>query len=225
MRYDRLAVAMLQAYFLGSGMATVVPAPIFAHLKSRPELSVPDIQFIIRTVPGLVHPWFPGFKPAYRDGFAIRPILLHPESRGRLELRSADPQDTVKVFQNFFSVDSDIATMREGVCMARRATVQLPMDAYRGDEIDPGISVDSNDELDAWIRETAETAHHPCCTCPMGASEMAVLDGEMKVRGTDGLRVVDGSALPDMPSGNTNAPILMMAEKAADMILGRRSVI
>ena len=74
--------------------------------------------------------------------------------------------------------------------------MQLPMDAYRGDEIDPGISVDSNDELDAWIRETAETAHHPCCTCPMGASEMAVLDGEMKVRGTDGLRVVDGSALP-----------------------------
>jgi len=223
MRYDRLAVAMLRAHFFGSGMATVVPAPIFAHLKSRPELSVPDIQFIIRGVPGLVHPWFPGFKPAYRDGFAIRPVLLHPESRGRLELRSAEPHDSVKVFQNFFSVDSDIATLREGVRMARRATVQLPMDAYRGDEIDPGISVDSNDELDAWIRETAETAHHPCCTCPMGASEMAVLDGEMKVRGTDGLRVVDGSALPDMPSGNTNAPILMMAEKAADMILGRRS--
>jgi len=225
MRYDRLAVAMLQAYFLGTGMATVVPAPIFAHLKSRPELSVPDIQFIIRSVPDPVHPWIPGFKPAYRDGFAVRPVLLHPQSRGRLELRSAEPLDTVKVFQNFFSVDSDIATMREGVRMARRATVQLPMDAYRGDEIDPGISVDSDDGLDAWIRETAMTAHHPCCTCSMGASEMAVLDGEMKVRGTDGLRVVDGSAMPDMPSGNTNAPILMMAEKAADMILGRRSVI
>ena len=225
MRYDRLAISMLQAHFLGSGMATVVPAPIFAHLKSRPELSVPDIQFIIRTVPGLVHPWFPGFKSAYRDGFAVRPVLLHPESRGRLELRSAEPRDTVRVFQNFFSVDSDIATLREGVRMARRATVQVPMDAYRGDEIDPGISVDSDDELDAWIRETAMTAHHPCCTCPMGASETAVLDGEMKVRGTDGLRVVDGSAMPDMPSGNTNAPILMMAEKAADMILGRQSVI
>ncbi len=224
MRYDRLALGMLQAHFFGSGMATVVPAPIFAHLKSRPELSVPDIQFIIRTVPGLVHPWFPGFRPAYRDGFAVRPVLLHPESRGRLELRSADPRDTVKVFQNFFSVDSDIATMREGVRMARRSTVQAPMDAYRGDEIDPGVSMDSDDELDAWIRETVMTAHHPCCTCAMGAGEMAVLDGEMKVRGTERLRVVDGSALPDMPSGNTNAPILMMAEKAADMILGRHPV-
>ncbi|MBH64086.1 MAG: dehydrogenase [Alphaproteobacteria bacterium] len=224
MRYDRLVLGMLQAHFFGSGMATVVPAPIFAHLKSRPELSVPDIQFIIRTVPGLVHPWFPGFRPAYRDGFAVRPVLLHPESRGRLELRSADPRDTVKVFQNFFSVDSDIATMREGVRMARRSTVQAPMDAYRGDEIDPGVSMHSDDELDAWIRETVMTAHHPCCTCAMGAGKMAVLDGEMKVRGTEGLRVVDGSVLPDMPSGNTNAPILMMAEKAADMILGRHPV-
>lgn len=224
MRYDRLAFAMVRAQLLGSGMATVVPAPVFAHLKSRPELSVPDIQFIIRSVPGVVYPWFPGFKPAYRDGFGIRPVLLHPESRGRLELRSSDPNDTVKVFQNFFNVDCDIATMREGVRMARRSTVQTPMDEFRGDEIDPGISLDSDAELDAWIRETAETAHHPCCTCAMGSSEMAVLNGEMKVRGTDTLRVVDGSALPDLPSGNTNAPILMMAEKAADMILGRKSV-
>lgn len=224
MRYDRLALAMLRAQFLGSGMATIVPAPVFAHLKSRPELTVPDIQFIIRWVPGIVYPWFPGLKPAYRDGFGIRPVLLHPESRGRLELRSADPRDTVKVFQNFFTVDSDIVTMREGIRMARRSTVQAPMDDFRGEEIDPGISVDSDDELDAWIRETAETAHHPCCTCAMGSSKMAVLDNEMKVRGTEALRVVDGAALPDLPSGNTNAPILMMAEKAADIILGRKSV-
>lgn len=224
MRYDRLALAMMQAHFFGTGPATIVPAPLFAHLKSRPELAVPDIQFIIRSVPGLVHPWFPGFKEPFKDGFGIRPVLLHPESRGYLRLRSADPRDTMKVFQNFFSAEGDMATLREGVRMARRATVQSPMDPYRGDEIDPGIAVDDDADIDAWIRETTITAHHPTCTCPMGIGEKAVLDHEMHVRGTENLRVVDASAMPDLPSGNTNAPVLMMAEKAADMILGRNSV-
>jgi len=223
MRYDRLALAMLQAHFFGAGPATVVPAPLFAHLKSRPELAVPDIQFIIRSVPGHVHPWFPGIKPAFRDGFGIRPVLLHPESRGHLRLRSADPRDTVTVFQNFFAVDSDMAALREGVRMARRATVQAPLDPYRGDEIDPGIAVDDDKDIDAWIRETTVTAHHPACTCAMGVGERAVLDAEMKVRGTEALRVVDASAMPDLTSGNINAPVLMMAEKASEMILGEPS--
>ena len=224
MRYDRLALAILQAHFFGTGPATVVPAPLFAHLKSRPELAVPDIQFIIRSVPGVLYPWFPGYKSPFRDGFGIRPVLLHPESRGHLELRSSDPRETMKVFQNFFSVESDMATLREGVRMARRATVQSPMDPYRGDEIDPGVAVDEDNEIDAWIRETMITAHHPTCTCPMGVGDTAVLDSEMRVRGTEALRVVDASAMPDLPSGNTNAPVLMMAEKGSDMILGRRSV-
>lgn len=224
MRFDRLAVAMMQAHFFGKGPATVVPAPLFAHLKSRPELAVPDIQFIIRAVPGNVHVWFPGIKPAFRDGFGIRPVLLHPESRGHLRLRSADPNDTVKVFQNFFSVDSDMATLREGVRMARRATVQAPLDPYRGDEIDPGIQVDNDKDIDDWIRETTITAHHPACTCAMGVGETAVLDPEMKVRGFENLRVVDASAMPDLTSGNINAPVLMMAEKASEMILAKTSV-
>ena len=168
MRYDRLALAMMQAHFFGTGPATVVPAPLFAHLKSRPELAVPDIQFIIRSVPGVLHPWFPGFKSPFRDGFGIRPVLLHPESRGHLELRSSDPRETMKVFQNFFSVESDMATLREGVRMARRATVQSPMDPYRGEEIDPGVAVDEDNEIDAWIRETMITAHHPDLYVPDG---------------------------------------------------------
>ena len=165
-------------------------------------------------MPGHVPPWFPGIKPAFRDGFGIRPVLLHPESRGHLRLRSADPRDTVKVFQNFFSVDSDMAALREGVRMARRATVQAPLDPYQGDEIDPGIAVDDDKDI---------TAHHPACTCAMGVGERAVLDAELKVRGTEALRVVDASAMPDLTSGNINAPVLMMAEKASEMILGRPS--
>ena len=96
------------------------------------------------------------------------------------------------------------------------------MDTFRGDEIDPGVAVDEDADIDAWIRETAITAHHPTCTCPMGVGGEAVLDHQMQVRGATGLRVVDASAMPDLPSGNTNAPVLMMAEKGSDMILGRK---
>ena len=118
----------------------------------------------------------------------------------------------MKVFQNFFSVESDMATLREGVRMARRATVQSPMDPYRGEEIDPGVAVDEDNEIDAWIRETMITAHHPTCTCPMGVGDTAVLDSEMRA-GNGGAALVDASYMPDLPSGNTNAPVLMMAEK------------
>ncbi len=221
MRFDRIAMAMVQAHFFGSGPATVLPVGMVGHIRSRPELAVPDLQFIVRGVPGYPQIWFPGIRRAYADGIGIRPVLLHPESRGHLELRSADPRDRVKVFQNFFAVDSDIATLREGVRIARRVTVQPPMDPFRGDEIEPGVAVDRDDELDAWIRETTITAHHPTCTCAMGAGDRAVLDGRMQVRSLESLRVIDASAMPDLPSGNTNAPVLMMAEKGADMILGR----
>jgi len=225
MRFDRMAMSMLQAHFFGKGYATVLPGGLLGHVKSRPELAVPDIQFIFRGLPGYAHLWFPVLKPAYEDGFGIRPILLHPESRGRLELRSADPRENVKVFQNFFSASDDLAKLREGVRMARRATVQAPLDPYRGDEIDPGIHIESDDAIDDWIRETMVTAHHPACTCAMGVGPMSVLNPDMTVKGIESLRVVDAAAMPDLTSGNINAPVLMMAEKASDMMLGKASAV
>ncbi|MEC7203358.1 MAG: GMC oxidoreductase [Pseudomonadota bacterium] len=162
-------------------------------------------------------------KTAYEDGCCIRPVLLHPENCGRLELRSADPQENVKVFQNFFSVNNDLVKFCEGVRMARRVTVQAQLSPYRGDEINPGVHVDSDDAIDDWIRETMVTAHHPACTCAMGVGELSVLNPDMTVKGAQSLRVVDASAMPDLTSGNINAPVLMMAEKASDMILGNFS--
>ena len=219
MRFDRMTRAMFEAYFFGRGAATKMPMGFVGFIKSRPELAVPDLQFMMRGVLNNMHMWFPGIKAPFLDGFGIRPVLLHPESRGWLKLQSADARDRVKVFQNYFGVQSDLIPLREGVRMIRSFAMRPEMDDFRGEEIDPGLSVQKDDEIDAWTRSTVITAHHPACTCAMGIGDRAVLDPAMKVRGFERLRVVDASAMPDLPSGNTNAPVMMMAAKAADMIL------
>ena len=169
--------------FLRHGSCTVLPGGLLGQAKSRPELAVPDIQFIFRSLPAPAHLWFSFLKTAYEDGCCIRPVLLHPESCGRLELRSADPQENVKVFQNFFSVNNDLVKFCEGVRMARRVTVQAQLSPYRGDEINPGVYVDSDDAIDDWIRETTVTAHHPACTFAIVVGELSVLNPDMTVKG------------------------------------------
>ena len=129
-----------------------------------------------------------------------------------------DPRDRIKVFQNFFDHEDDLAVLREGVRIIRRFTMRPEMDPFRGQEIDPGPSVMTNDEIDDWTRRSMTTAYHPVGTCAMGTGPMAVLDPDLRLRGFEGIRVVDASAMPDLPSGNTNVPVLMMAAKAADAI-------
>jgi 4-pyridoxate dehydrogenase len=220
MRFDRMAFAMLRAYLAGTGPATVVPGGLHAFVKTRPELAVPDIEFMFRGAPPHAHLWFPYLKPPYLDGFGIRPALLHPESRGEVLLRSADPRDPPRIFGNFLSVSGDLARLREGFKRARATAYQRALDPYRGVETAPGVEVKSDDEIDAWIRTTVITAHHPCATCAMGIGPDSVLDPQLRVRGVAGLRVVDASAMPDLVSAHINACVLMMAEKAADMIRG-----
>ena len=165
--------------------------------------------------------WFPGIKPAYTDGFGLRPVLLHPESRGEVLLRSADPFDKVRIIQNFLDVPGDLETLRTGVKVAREMMHQPAMDEMRGTETAPGDSVKSDTEIDDWIRRTAVTAHHPSCTTPMGTNDEAVLDTECRVKGAENLRVVDASAMPDLVSGNIHAAVLVIAEKVSDHILGK----
>ncbi len=221
MRFDQAAINVTRAYLLGTGPATDLPSGFMAFLKTRPELEIPDMQFLVRTVPGDAGPWFPGFKRAYRDGFGCRPVLLHPESRGELKLASADPRAPIRIHQNFLSTENDIRTMRDGFKMVREVAMQKPLDPFRGEETAPGKDVQSDADIDAFIRNTSATAHHPCATCKMGIDDMAVVDGECKVRGVDGLRVIDASVFPDLVGGNINAPVLMIAEKMADAIRGR----
>jgi choline dehydrogenase-like flavoprotein len=221
MRLDRLTVDMARAYLFGTGPGTVLPSRLHAFLKTRRELPVPDIQFLFRGAPARAHPWFPGVRPPYEDSFGIRPVMLHPESRGRLRLRSSDPAAPIRIAQNFLASDRDVATIREGVKLARDVARRPGLDGFRGREVSPGADCRTDAEIDAFVRRTAITAHHPCATCRMGSDADSVLDPELRVRGVEGLRVVDASAMPDLVSGNINACVLMIAEKAADLVLGR----
>jgi choline dehydrogenase/4-pyridoxate dehydrogenase len=223
MRADRIAVEIGKAYFRGEGIAADLPGGVMAFLKSSPGLAVPDIQLLFSAAPMTAHPYFPPFVAPYADSFGCRAVLLRSESRGRIELASADPGAPPRIRQNFLASDKDWATLRAGVRLVREIGRQPPLASFTTGEISPGLDCRSDAEIDAHARATAITVHHPLGTCKMGRASdpMAVVDPELKVLGIDGLRVVDASVMPDLVGGNINAPVIMIAEKAADLIRGR----
>jgi 4-pyridoxate dehydrogenase len=221
MRLDKMALNMMRAWMFGTGPATVVPGGLHAFIKTRPELAAPNIEFMFRGAPPAAALWFPGWKKPYEDGYGIRPCLLHPDSRGEVMLRSNDPRDKVKIVTNFFSAPNDLPTLREGFKIAREIAAQPPLERFRGAEVSPGPKVKTDAEIDNWIRNVAATANHPASTCVMGIGPHAVVDPQFRVNGVEQLRVVDASAMPDLVSAHINACVLMMAEKASDMIRGK----
>ena len=223
MRLDRAVMALAQAYCFGTGPAAETPSGWTGFVKSRPDVALPDIQFLFRAVPGGAGPWLAPFKPPFADGFALRAVMLRPESRGEIRLASDDPRETVRIQQNFLSTENDRRTIRDGLKLVRRLCATPPLADFAQRELAPGPSVQSDAELDAYIRATAATAHHPLGTCKMGPASdpMAVVDSQLRLYGIDGLRVVDASVMPDLVGGNINAPVIMIAEKAADLIRGR----
>jgi 4-pyridoxate dehydrogenase len=220
-RADRLALGLARAYFAGQGPATDVPSGFMAFIKTDPSLAIPDIQLLFRSGTSEAGPWFPGIKKAWTDGFICRPILLRPASRGRIRLRSAEPSERVRIEQNFLSVDADLATLRTGLKLLREVAAQAPLVPFCGSELAPGKEVQSDADLDAYIRSRPATAHHPCGTCRMGNDEEAVVDPTLKLSGIEGLRVADASVMPDLVGGNINAAVIAIAEKAADLIAGK----
>ena len=222
MRTDRIARELAKAYLFGTGFAADVPGGITAFLKSRDDVPLPDIQFLFTAAPLGAWPYFPPFKKPFNDGFATRIVMLHPESRGQVALRSNNPEDHPRIHQNFLSRDYDWQALRRGVEIARDVAAQPEMKPFIGREIAPGLEKSSNQEVDAHIRATSITVHHPAGTCRMGLDEGAVVDPELQVRGVEGLRVVDASVMPDLVSGNINAAVVMIAEKAADLIKQQR---
>jgi choline dehydrogenase len=138
-------------------------------------------------------------------------------------LRSGDPADDPAIFANYLATETDLRTLREGVRIARRVAAQPALNAYRTAEHQPGDAVQTDAEIDAWIRRASETIYHPVGTCRMGApgDPTAVVDDQLRVVGLQGLRVVDASVMPTLVGGNTNAPTIMVAERAADLLLGR----
>lgn len=223
MRLDRAALGFARALLGRSGYFATVPSGILGFVPSSAGVTTPDIEFFFPLLPPWAHFWLPWIRPAYPDGFGVRPVLLRPKSRGRVRLRTADPRDPVAFTFDYFSDADDMARMREGVKLARRLAASTALDIHRGRELQPGPDVVSDDEIEAWIRESVLSVEHASCTCPMGEGAGSVLDARMRVRGVNGLRVVDASAMPDLVSAHINACVIMMAEKAAEMIAGRSS--
>ena len=222
MRADRIARSLAQAYLFGRGFATELPSGWTAFLASEPGLAQPDIQLLAHAAPMVAAPWLRPFKPPFADGFACLAVLLHPESRGTVELASADPLVAPRIRPDMLATDRDWTTLRRGIRLVQAIGRQTPLARFVAAEVAPGPNA-SDADLDAHIRATAITVHHPLGTCRMGTASdaSAVLDQNLRVRGIEALRVVDASVIPDMPGGNINAAVVMIAEKAADLILGK----
>lgn len=158
-------------------------------------------------------------KPTH--GFLIHVYQLRPESRGNISLRSSNPAEKPIIEANYLSKNEDLVVLRQGVRIARYLATQKSFDSYRGEEIAPGATIESNTDLDNWIRANATTSYHPVGTCRMGSDIRAVVDPALRVQGLTGLRIADASIMPTITGGNTNAPTIMIGEKAADLILDR----
>ena len=191
-----------------------------AFVRSRDALRIPNLQY--HFVPIAMS--YDGRNPAAGHGFQMHVGPMKGTSLGRVRIRSGDPRDLPSIVFNYLTTESDRQDMRDAVRLSREIAAQRPFDPYRGEELGPGPGVGDDDAaIDAWVRRNAESAYHPSCTCAMGAADdpQAVTDGEGRVHGVDGLRVVDASIMPRIVNGNLNAPTIMIAEKLADAIRDR----
>jgi 4-pyridoxate dehydrogenase len=221
MRADRVALSLAQAYVARSGAWTDLPSGWTAFLKTSDAQTLPDVQILFRCMPTNASPYFAPFKRPYDDGFAVRALLLRPESRGEVTLASADPARPPRIRFDFLAREADRRTLRAGIRTIRDLVAQPALRDFVASELAPGAPMQSDAELDAHIAATSATAHHPMGTCAMGTGDDAVVDAQLRVRGVDALRVVDASVIPQPIGGNINAAVIMIAERAADLLRGR----
>ncbi|HCF4974410.1 GMC family oxidoreductase [Pseudomonas aeruginosa] len=225
MRADRIVLDVLRTLLGGNGFSSRIPAAAVGLVRSHADLAHPDVQLILAAGPMNAAPYLEPFKRPYSDAFAIKGVYLTPESRGQVTLQSADPEQPACIRQHFLTRENDCIAVRQMFRRMREIGAQPGLEAFIAEELAPGLRVQSDAEVDAFIRSQAITLHHPVGTCRMGPDEdpQAVLDNQMRVRGVRALRVVDGSAIPRIIRGPTNALIMMMAERAADFITGKAS--
>ncbi len=223
-RLERGAFSVVRAVLMRSGPASGFPLEGGAFLRTSRDLEVPDIQFHFAAGNLLS----PVRRPFARhstdhmrpDAFMCHVCQLRPESRGEVRLRSSDPHAAPAIQPNYLSAPRDRDVMRAGFKIMRDVMHRPALAALSRGEVWPDPAVRTDAEIDAYIRETSSTVYHPVGTCRMGSDEDAVVDEALRVRGVEGLRVVDASVMPTLVGGNTHAPTVMIAEKAADMMLG-----
>jgi 4-pyridoxate dehydrogenase len=224
MRVDRLALGLIDSFALGRGFMTDLPGGITGFVKSDTAQALPDIQLLFIAGSLLAAPYLQPFRKPFADSFACRIVLLRPQSRGAITLASSDPLAAPRINQGLLSTADDWKALRNGIALFRDIARRPELKPFIARELGPGPEVKTEVQLEDYVRRTAVTAHHPAGTCKMGSDvdPMAVVDDRLSVRGTSGLRVVDASVFPDLVGGNINAPTIMIAERAADLIHGRR---
>ncbi|RUG35850.1 choline dehydrogenase [Pseudomonas aeruginosa] len=207
-----------QWLFLGKGLGASNQFEAGGFIRTREAFEWPNIQF--HFLPVAIN--YNGSKGVQEHGFQAHMGSMRSPSRGRIHLKSRDPRQHPRILFNYMSHEQDWQEFRDGIRLTREIMNQPALDPYRGRELSPGVNVQSDAELDEFIRNHAETAFHPSCSCKMGSDDMAVVDGQGRVHGMEGLRVVDASIMPLIITGNLNATTIMMAEKIADRIRGRQ---
>ena len=223
LRFDRATLAVLRWYLFGEGPFTTAGSVGNLFLRSRDDLSRPDIQIVTVATHQHAQLWFPWLTSPPIYAMTGRIGVLHAQSRGWVRLRSSNPLDTPRIRFNMLTEAADVDTMVQAVGMCRELCNQAPMRDIVESELQPGANVRTRDEMVAYLRQNVEHRHHPLGTCRMGTAtdSGAVVDAQLRVHGIDNLRVADASIMPDDPTGNTNVPTIMIGEKAADMIRGR----
>ena len=184
------------------------------------RLASPDLQMLVSPVSMFARSWFPLWRAGAGHVFSVACVLLKPESRGKVALQSADPHDAPLIRLNLLQAEADRIAFRRMVRFVRKFFATEPAASLVRAERQPGPAVVTDDEIDAQLRKSVGTAMHPTSSCAIGVDERAVVDPGLRVRGVEGLYVADASVLPTIVSGNTNAPAIMVAEKAADLIRG-----
>jgi choline dehydrogenase len=222
LRIDRATGLVARWFLRKDGIFASNGAAANIFLRTEAGLDRPDVQLTPSSVSGTAKLWFPGLTPPPMFGFNIRIGVMHPRSRGWVKLRSTNPQDKPRIQFNMYQAPEDMATMIRGIRACRHLFAQSPLREIIEDEFLPGVQRQTDAALAEVIREEGGHRSHPVGTCRMGTDNDAVVDAQLRVRGIEGLRVVDASVMPDVPGGNTNIPTIMVGEKAADMIRGRR---
>jgi choline dehydrogenase len=188
-----------------------------AFIRSKPGVEWPDIQY--HFLPAAMR--YDGRSAFAGHGFQVHVGHNKPKSRGSVTIASANPEQPPTILFNYLEHQDDIEGFRACVRLTRDIIEQSAFDEYRDEEIQPGKHIQTDEEIDAFVRQAVESAYHPSCSCKMGEDDMAVVNSNTQVHGIEGLRVVDSSIFPTVPNGNLNAPTIMVAEKSADIILGK----
>jgi choline dehydrogenase len=222
LRLDRAAALAARWFVRHDGVFASNGAAANIFLRTESGLDRPDVQLVCMSISNSAELWWPVLTREPTYCFSVRIGALHPKSRGWVKLRSANPKDSPRILNNMYADPADLAAMVRGVRATREIYAQTPMANMIEHEMFPGEAVQTNEELADAIRRESGHRSHPAGTCRMGNDALAVVDSELRVRGVNGLRVVDASVMPELPSGNTNAPTIMIGEKAADLIRGRK---